>query len=167
LQVRPQDKDRNDSSNHAAHVGGLVAGLAFYAAVAMPLRRKHFPVTWDPRKWYLLTVSMLGYSWLFAGEKVMPIFTVRKASGEDAGGWRYPALRFDLEELYKKLHRDDPDARVGTAALVPGLCRIAGRGVEYGKFALMADDRQCVALCTKVGVDIKVIRTPPCTYLFH
>ena len=55
----------------------------------MPLRRKHFPVTWDPRKWYLLTVSVLGYGWVFAGEKVVPIFTVREASAEGGGGWRY------------------------------------------------------------------------------
>eukprot|EP01052_Picozoa_sp_SAG31_P003067 SAG31_NODE_114_length_24318_cov_16.787481_13_plen_269_part_00 len=44
--------------NHAAHVGGFAAGSLFYLLIARPRKVKYFPVRWDVRKWYLMTVTL-------------------------------------------------------------------------------------------------------------
>ena len=67
-----------DNTNHAAHVGGLFAGSAFYFAFGRSLKGRYAPhllIENDPRRWYLFgltAVAAMGV-WALKGGYVLNI----------------------------------------------------------------------------------------------
>ena len=60
---RPSDVE--SSTNHAAHLGGFLAGIGFYAVFGRRIKRvwaPHLLFERDPRRWYLMAVSLAAYT---------------------------------------------------------------------------------------------------------
>ena len=65
--------DNVDNVNHAAHIGGLFAGSAFYFTFGRALKAQYAPhllIENDPRRWYLFGITIVAASvvwWLKRG----------------------------------------------------------------------------------------------------
>jgi hypothetical protein len=97
-----------DNTNHAAHVGGLFAGSAFYFAFGRSLKGRYAPhllIENDPRRWYLFgltAVAAMGV-WALKGGYVLNIsFSFHTSSPPPPQNNTHPNTPTDLQERKKE-----------------------------------------------------------------